>query len=259
MITLTKDDAALPFFNKLENRKSMNIIETADTIKSLISVLYSTSTACRPILNGSSTQFVAEQLGISRSMISQYISISSIQSQRVKQMLSINCDSIGRAYYISRIKGKSYPEIETLQLQEIGRTSTVNEILIHKMKTAQMILKNLSTLNHLPFNEVDYQYPLPSARSIIENIEKCISTIAPTIQTVKILSEQLNYCNFLIIHHQSKCICGSTLDPDYLANQKEKIIDEIISMKNKVMDERKHVSLLLSAKKDLENLINKDN
>jgi transcriptional regulator with XRE-family HTH domain len=259
MMEILKDDAASPFLNKLMNRDRIGVVEVADTMKKLINTLHTTSTPVRPQLNGSSQTMVAEYLGLSKSMVSQYMSISNIRSNNVKQLLAINRANISKAYYISRIKGKTTQEIESLQLAEIGRISPGNDKLIHKIKTAQMVLKNVAGSKSIKFDEVNYHNPTSATNTIIENIEKCISLIAPNIQKVKMLSEQLGYCNFLIAHEQCKCICGSIIDHQYLLLQRRSIIDEILSVHDQVMSEKKYTSLLISTKKDLETAISSDN
>lgn len=259
MIQLLKEDNASPFFIKLMNRDKMNVVEVADTMKELVNVLHNTSTTIRPQMNGSSQQFIAKQLGLSKSLISQYLSIAGIQSESVKQLLATGHSSISKAYYISRIRGKTLQEIESMQISEINRVSPGNGILVHKIKTAQMILRNLAVSKAVHFDEIDPTNPF-AAKITAENIEKCISIIVPNIQKVKILSEQLGYCNFLIAHNQEcKCACGSQVDLQQILHQKEKIIDEILSMNDQIMSEKKYVSLLLSAKKELESAVSSNN
>lgn len=260
MIQLTNNDAALPYFTKLNHRDRLSVVETADTMKGLVDTLHVTSTPTRPMLNGSSIQFIADQLGISKSLISQLLSIGGIRSRNVKQALAISNASINKAYYISRIKGKSFPEIETLQMAEIGRISPGNDKLTHKLKAAQMILRNVAGSKSLKFEEIDCSDAVTAPSALIQNIEKCIDMVAPNIKKVKILSEQLSYCNFLITHiNDCKCLCGSDLDLSALQLKREAFIDEIASMQNQVMSEKKYTSLLISARKDLEAAICSNN
>ena len=97
---IQNDDAALPYFVKLNQRDRMSIMEIANTIKQLVEVLHVTSTPTRPALDGSSNQFMADQLGMSRSLISQYLSIANIRSQTVKSALVISGANLSKAYYI---------------------------------------------------------------------------------------------------------------------------------------------------------------
>ncbi len=256
MIQLSNDDTALPYFSKLSNRDRIGIVATADTMKDLVEVLHTTSTSTRPVLNGSSQQFIAEQLDISKSLVSQYLSIASIRSPTVKSALSISNTSINKAYYISRIKGKSFPEIETNQLAEIGRIAPRNDKLGFRLKAAQMILKNVSGAKAIKFSEVNCKDLINAPKAIIDNIKKCLEKIAPYTKKVKIISEQLGYCNFLIAHNECKCLCGSEISISELHSKKDLLIDEILSMRDQVMSERKYTSLLLLAKKDLEAAIN---
>lgn len=259
MIQLLKDDAAFPYFSTLMRRDKINMIEVADTMKDLVDVLHTTSTAERPVLNGSSQQFIAEQLGISKSLVSQYLSIAGIRSPAVKQSLVITNASINKAYYISRIKAKSFPEIETAQMAEIGRLPVGNDKLTFKLKAAQMILKNVSGSKSIKFNEINPQNT-NAPKIVLENIEKCLEQIAPYTRKVKILSEQFGYCNFLITHNKEcKCLCGSTINIEELHSKKDLLIDEISSMHDQVMSEKKYTSLLLLAKKDLEAVLNSPN
>lgn len=260
MIEILKQDAASPLFDKLMNRDRMNIVEVADTIKELVDVLHTTSTDARPQLNGSSQSIIAEQLGLSKSLISQYLAISNIRSNSVKQLLVISRASINKSYYISRIRGITFQEVESSQLEEINRISHTNDILIHKLRTAQMILKNVAGSKSIHFEEIDFKDPIDASKTMMNKIDECISIIAPNIQKVKVMSEQLGYCNFLIAHNQeSKCVCGSQIDLQQILQQKKSIIDEILSINTQVMSEKKYTSLLISAKKDIETAISSNN
>ncbi len=127
-ITITKDDPAYPFLQVVSNRKNNDVIKTAAALFDLLHTLHKTSTQNRPPLNGSSRFVISENIGISKGLISQYLTVhKKIQSQKVKQEIISNHIGILKAYPLSKIRGKNQEETEKLQLQKIEMLKSARE------------------------------------------------------------------------------------------------------------------------------------
>lgn len=141
-IQILKDDPAYPFLDTLQHRreKGLDVITIADTFHNLLSTLHRTSAKNRPLLNGNSRKIVIEHLGVTKGMLSQYMTIAkNIQSQQVKQEIKNHQIWLIDAYYLSKVRGKNQEETEKLQLKAIqkiveNRKENIKSMQISKEK-----------------------------------------------------------------------------------------------------------------------------
>ena len=120
LYSLSNTDPTFPLFQELQNRSKLTPIERADKSYELFIMLHKTSSEQRPILNGNSRKFIVDNLGISKSLLSQYISIhKNITSQKVKEEMQRTALAVRFSYLVSSIRGKNQAETEILQLAKI--------------------------------------------------------------------------------------------------------------------------------------------
>jgi predicted transcriptional regulator len=118
--TLLKDDPTYPLFQELRNRKKLSPIERADKCYELFILLHRTSSSQRPTLNGNSRSFMIKNLGISKSLLSQYLSThKNISSLKVREEMKKTALAVRFSYLVSLVRGKNLSETEMLQLAKI--------------------------------------------------------------------------------------------------------------------------------------------
>ena len=120
LYALSNDDPAFPLFQELQNRNKLTPIERADKSFELFMTLHKTSSTQRPILNGNSRTFILQNLKISKSLLSQYLSIhKNIISPIVKEEMQRTALAVRFSYLVSSVRGKNAAETEMLQLAKI--------------------------------------------------------------------------------------------------------------------------------------------
>jgi len=117
---LILEDPTYPLFKELKERSRLTPIERADKSYELLLALHKTSSTQRPLLNGNSRNFMVENLGISKSLLSQYLSIhKNITSPKVKSAMKKTALAVRFTYLVSLVRGKNASETEVLQLAKI--------------------------------------------------------------------------------------------------------------------------------------------
>lgn len=117
---LTTNDPTYPLFQELKSRKKLSPIERAEKSYELFILLHKTSNEFRPALNGNTRAFIVEHLGISKSLLSQYLSIhKNITSDKVKDAMDRKALAVRFSYLVSTVRGKNAAETELLQLEKI--------------------------------------------------------------------------------------------------------------------------------------------
>jgi hypothetical protein len=137
--TLTSTDPTYPLFMELQDRSKLNPIERADKSYKLLLALHKTSSEQRPIMNGNSRKFMTENLRISKSLLSQYLSIhKNISSSIVKEEIYKTFLSVRFSYLVSLIRGKNATETELLQLAKIHELTKDRRTTCRKIQGVRM-------------------------------------------------------------------------------------------------------------------------
>lgn len=118
---LLDNDPAYPLFVALQNRNRLSPIERADKSYELLYTLHKTSSEHRPLMNENSRAFIIQNLKISKSLLSQYLTIhKNIVSPLVKAEMQRTALAVHFTYLVSLIRGKNAAETEILQLAKIN-------------------------------------------------------------------------------------------------------------------------------------------
>ncbi len=137
---LLNDDPTYPLFIELKERSRLTPIERADKSYELLLMLHKTSSTHRPFLNGNSRTFMVENLGISKSLLSQYLSVhKNIISQKVKEEMKRTALAVRFTYLVSLVRGKNAYETEILQLAKVHEfTKDRRTTIYHKRVEVRM-------------------------------------------------------------------------------------------------------------------------
>lgn len=142
-ITLSNDDPTLHLFEELRNRAKLSPIERADKTYELLVMLHKTSSTNRPQLNGNSRAFMVANTNMSKSLISQYLSIhKNITSQLVREAVIRCALAVRFTYLVSLVRGKNAAETEILQL------ATVHEFTTNRRTTEYRIKRGYDNISN---------------------------------------------------------------------------------------------------------------
>lgn len=135
MMELTENDPTYPLFLELQKRGRLNPIEKADKTFELFIALHKTEAEHRKPLNGGCRAFIIQNLGISKALLSQYLSIhNKIKSEKVKQRILEAALSGIHAYRVSAVCGKNATETESIQLAKIEELIKNRRLTIYHRK-----------------------------------------------------------------------------------------------------------------------------
>jgi len=137
---LLNNDPTYPLFIELKERNRLTPIERADKSYELLLALHKTSSTQRPLLNGNSRSFIIENLGISKSLLSQYLSIhKNITSLKVKEAMQRTALAVRFTYLVSLVHGKNSSETEILQLEKVHEFTMNRRVTTyHKRREVRM-------------------------------------------------------------------------------------------------------------------------
>lgn len=238
-------------------RRNILPVEIADLFHEALNALRTTSTKGRPPLNGTSFSYLASKLGISKGMISQYMSLREF-SPKVKEEIIKNKFGLVKSYRLSRISGSNPEETESLQLQsirmELEGIHSRPELLQFKTKTAEMVLRTISISKKIPLQEFttpDTNNLLASAKVVQQNIRTCMEKIVPNSLELPVFMDELNFCEELLHGNHTHCKCGSYIDKSKISARIDTVKQEIRQIETALQKENKYVSSLKTVEKDL--------
>lgn len=208
-------------------RRTMTTVEVAEIVEKLCTILSKNCEVGRPKKQGISYGHLGDLLKIGKGGVSQYMSVMSMPKYS-RDYLRNKDLSLIKAYYISRVKGKTEDETVKMQINEINRISANgggnrnSDTLIHKTLAANSILKSVSVSHNISealFSPLSENNALASAKTTRENIQKCISALSPRVYNLPILKQQLDLLEIMKSHNTEKCVCGNHISPELLNKQ----------------------------------------
>lgn len=250
---------------KFQKRHEMNVVDVAEIIYNLIKTLKLDFEKGRQKQYSISVHHLGGVLGVSGGVISQYMSINTIPLES-KNFLKNYDLSLINAYHVSRQKGKDEQETIKIQKDEILKYSNAPsfrgslkriDILIHATNQAKMIMNSIISSHKIPTNVLinsNDTEALESAITTKNNIEKCISFIAPKVARIPFLRMELDFCNAMLRHNEHR-FCGYEISSDCLNKQIEFINNEIVTAE--LESKLPHISSLVMMKNELEKIIEK--
>lgn len=140
---LTNNDPTYPLFKELRERSRLSPIARAEKTFELFILLHKTNSENRPPLNGNARTFIVENLNISKSLLSQYLSINNnIVSQKVRESMQYCALGVHPSYLVSIVRGKNAVETEFLQLAKIHELTKNRRLTIyHKRRGGENVIE----------------------------------------------------------------------------------------------------------------------
>jgi uncharacterized protein YrzB (UPF0473 family) len=241
---ITKEDPARFTLQGLINRKNMKIPEVADAIKDLLFLLHTTSTPERPVMNGSATKFVADQLHVHEWAITQYFAIGKC-SPTIKRALTDNNIGLVEAYNMTKTKGNTDEETDTLQTEIINHSEKKMRIQ-HKKAVAQMVLRIIHSAKSIK-SEIPEDHFF-----VIDEINDTLTDIVPGMDKLEFLKNQIYYSDILV---RSAISEKNDIEVSQIRNKQKEIGAKISLIESSISENERFIHPLLLVRKDLINAI----
>lgn len=140
--TLSNDDPTYSLFTELRDREMLSPIQRADKTYKILLMLHKTSSTARPIMNGNSRTFMMKHIGISKSLLSQYLTVhKNITSPLVREAINKTALAVRFTYLVSLVRGKNAAETEMLQLAKVHEYTKNRRTTIHHIERGVIMHK----------------------------------------------------------------------------------------------------------------------
>ena len=251
---------------KFKKRQEMNVVEIAEIIIKLRTVLKLDFDSGRPKLYAISGEHLGALLKLGKGVVSQYLSIWNMPEESKKFLQKYNLSLIN-AYQVSRVRGRD--ETETIRrqkdiiLEKSIAPSAKNsgkriDNLLHTINEAKMILNSIIVSHKIPNDilkpiieqDTKTQESIQKEAEIYKyNIEIVVNHLSPKLVKLSYLKKEIEFCNTMLEHNESQ-FCGKEINKDCLNKQIKSITGEIQLIESE--QKLPHIASLLMMKNNLE-------